>query len=714
MSAIGAKRIRTLYSEMSIDRRAAKRRKLNVPGTTSSTTDYMVEYETYLHCLSHIVSSAIQFHALWKAQCASLRCGFPNVSTLTRYQTTISDALAYNTQTDYEHLKRVIITIHTNVPDQCQRIAIEGIEHSGNDVDSRYTDMFDKYFLNKRKIFQKANSNTTNLTHVPHLVSTATIFREMLQKKRNDHEQNEREIIVLSDDEDDDIINEGTIASSTDNSTTQQTFIRLDATHSEHPLNIDLAEKLPDLECASVDMSISTDCFLANGDTELSEIKENYIGNLMMENEMLKNKLNQKQSQCQHLIDRQANQSAQITQSQNQLLQLTQKNVTLIGQLNQHYAQLMTENASLKNKLNQKQQECNQCNQCKQLNNEVTQLKQQLQNKQAAIDTYKNVLKQVNIKQVEASQQIKKLEEELKEMTISRNQLQIIASSLQNVTNNGHEPRRQFIISAKCDDGIERTKEVKQWKCQLNEQYHNQQITNYTDGETITGTMNANIDTFLRINRNDRDYTNPVTTLNGLSLNNIAERFIITAPHRSSALIGQKGVRSIMDMPKNVVLSRYIGLEMTNKEWNDCFDYSNRDDLHGQYLYTFHLDEGKNITIDPVEGGKQRLLALYINDCRKDIFADNLTTEDKANINCAFVVVRVYGWPTVFVVTTKGIKKGDELLLDYGKEFWDSIKQNNRWNNIIQKVRKLSEKNIVKNVKLYHTHNGRESHDLTL
>eukprot|EP01083_Nonionella_stella_P095396 267820_1 len=113
-----------------------------------------------------------------------------------KYQPTISDALMYNTQTNYEHLKRVIITIHTNVPEYYQRTAIEGLKLSGSGVGGRYTDIFGKYFQNKRGIFE-------DLTHVPHLLSTAAIFREMLQKKRNDHRQNEREIIVLSDDEDD-------------------------------------------------------------------------------------------------------------------------------------------------------------------------------------------------------------------------------------------------------------------------------------------------------------------------------------------------------------------------------------------------------------------------------------------------------------------------------------------------------------------------------
>eukprot|EP01083_Nonionella_stella_P225914 802800_1 len=111
MSAIGAKRTHNSYVSTAIDHRPAKRTKLNASTTTSSTTpsttDCMVEYESYLHCISHIITYAIQ--------CPVLRRSFPRVDTLMKYQPTISDALMYNTQTNYEHLKRVIITIHTNV-----------------------------------------------------------------------------------------------------------------------------------------------------------------------------------------------------------------------------------------------------------------------------------------------------------------------------------------------------------------------------------------------------------------------------------------------------------------------------------------------------------------------------------------------------------------------------------------------------------------------
>eukprot|EP01084_Bolivina_argentea_P126516 223999_1 len=314
---------------------------------------------------------------------------------------------------------------------------------------------------------------------------------------------------------------------------------------------------------------------------------------------------------------------------------------------------------------------------------------------------------------------IQNLEQELKQITIAKNKLQIICTALQSQMIRGHEPRREYIQSVKCDDGIERTNTVKQWR--LNElKKYDEKISKHD--ETISNCMKKQIELFLTMNINDNNNINPMTT-NKLLLNQSVEKYIIRLPHRSPSLEGQYGVRAIIDIPKQTVLSRYIGFEMSNREWNNCFDYSNKDMFHAQYLYTFDLDldlecndngeDKRSVTIDPIEGGKSELLVLYINDCRKDILTANMSHDDNKHRNCKFVLIKNKGWPSVFIVTTKNVRNGQELFIDYGKDFWLLSSESHRWNKIIEKVRQLSKQNIIKNVKIHDLHNGIECHDLT-
>ena len=43
-----------------------------------------------------------------------------------------------------------------------------------------------------------------------------------------------------------------------------------------------------------------------------------------------------------------------------------------------------------------------------------------------------------------------------------------------------------------------------------------------------------------------------------------------------------------------------------------------------------------------------------------------------AGPNCRFVKVLEQGWPYLFVVSSRAIGAGEELLLDYGDEYWAS------------------------------------------
>ena len=40
-------------------------------------------------------------------------------------------------------------------------------------------------------------------------------------------------------------------------------------------------------------------------------------------------------------------------------------------------------------------------------------------------------------------------------------------------------------------------------------------------------------------------------------------------------------------------------------------------------------------------------------------------------INCKFVNVTIHGWPHVAVMTTKAVKRGEQLFVFYGPAYWD-------------------------------------------
>ena len=50
-----------------------------------------------------------------------------------------------------------------------------------------------------------------------------------------------------------------------------------------------------------------------------------------------------------------------------------------------------------------------------------------------------------------------------------------------------------------------------------------------------------------------------------------------------------------------------------------------------------------------------------------------MTPEDQKEINCEWISLEVYGWTWFVLKTTKDIRKGDELLMDYGSSYWERL-----------------------------------------
>ena len=165
------------------------------------------------------------------------------------------------------------------------------------------------------------------------------------------------------------------------------------------------------------------------------------------------------------------------------------------------------------------------------------------------------------------------------------------------------------------------------------------------------------------------------------------------------------GVQALIDIPKHTVICQYIGYEFTPDEYdkflNESHDSSNHVGYSIEELFEYPLHDGrfrrankkllsdlfgtdkKKLTIDPRALGlgsgisKNNVLA-YINDARKDIKMKKMTDDDLQFYNCEFVGARISGWPSLFVITNKDIKKGDALWSYYGPKYSDLIKQSQK------------------------------------
>ena len=61
------------------------------------------------------------------------------------------------------------------------------------------------------------------------------------------------------------------------------------------------------------------------------------------------------------------------------------------------------------------------------------------------------------------------------------------------------------------------------------------------------------------------------------------------------------------------------------------------------------------------------------NDCRKNIRINRIFKRDKSRLNCEFVCTCVNGWPSIFLVTTEDVTKGDQLWSYYGARYARAI-----------------------------------------
>lgn len=303
------------------------------------------------------------------------------------------------------------------------------------------------------------------------------------------------------------------------------------------------------------------------------------------------------------------------------------------------------------------------------------------------------------------------------ELTVQRDRYKLMANAFRQQLTYGSPPRRNMYLSKKCEINAKLTEwssEVHILYQELNSEFGVQKVQRHI--EALSDIQQKAIILFIDTNWKNKNYRNPLIPMfrSTWHQHDILEKRVIPKGHRIPELEGKYGVFTRRNVPKNKVIGRYVGMEMTNKEWNDTFDYSDCDGQHGEYLFTFAIDEDaeksddprRKVTIDPLEGNMmdkyntgdvEEMLLLYINDIRKNILNPVPTPQDKRLQNCAFVIAKVYGWPYVFVITTKRIVKGQELFIDYGAAYSVLMKENKRWKHIIDMQKAAASDNVTTN-----------------
>ena len=129
---------------------------------------------------------------------------------------------------------------------------------------------------------------------------------------------------------------------------------------------------------------------------------------------------------------------------------------------------------------------------------------------------------------------------------------------------------------------------------------------------------------------------------------------------RRSTLKGAgKGLFTTRDIPKGKKIVEYTGEITSWKEVNDHKGFNG-------YIYYIN----RNHVIDAAKA--KDALARYANDAKGIVRADGLRN------NCTY---RIEGL-RVFIYSVRDISAGSELLVGYGKEYWDIIRENRRLESV--------------------------------
>ena len=219
-------------------------------------------------------------------------------------------------------------------------------------------------------------------------------------------------------------------------------------------------------------------------------------------------------------------------------------------------------------------------------------------------------------------------------------------------------------------------------------------------GQELSKEIKDSVKRYYDIDGNKKEFRNPMIVIDDepYKRNEIIERRILGDEYPINELRGGHGTFTIdREIPKNTIIGEYMGSMMTEKEWTQIFSDSRKDISNRAYIFSFEVKTNDGIArifIDPIESnmdkGDSPMILLYINDIRKNIMNRKATKKDQQRENARFLVVRINGWPKVFVITTKNISKNKEILIDYGDGYYDLMWEQITWKRMLNATKKTS------------------------
>jgi SET domain-containing protein len=122
---------------------------------------------------------------------------------------------------------------------------------------------------------------------------------------------------------------------------------------------------------------------------------------------------------------------------------------------------------------------------------------------------------------------------------------------------------------------------------------------------------------------------------------------------RSTLKGAGKGLFTIRDIPRGTKIVEYKG-KVTN--WKEV------DSQEGLNGYIYYVNRNHVIDARPA----REAIARYANDAR------GIVRTEGVNNNCTYIIEGL----KVYIKSMRDIPAGSELLVGYGKEYWDIIRKN--------------------------------------
>eukprot|EP00026_Physarum_polycephalum_P003318 Phypoly_transcript_03328.p1 GENE.Phypoly_transcript_03328~~Phypoly_transcript_03328.p1 ORF type:complete len:789 (+),score=220.54 Phypoly_transcript_03328:87-2453(+) len=135
-------------------------------------------------------------------------------------------------------------------------------------------------------------------------------------------------------------------------------------------------------------------------------------------------------------------------------------------------------------------------------------------------------------------------------------------------------------------------------------------------------------------------------------------------------LRGKRGVVAKIAMPKGTIIGPYAGKMWVEKE-HDSHTSLFTKLAHNIYTHDFNIDiDGYKMIIDALQYGN---LTRFINDPIIDPTRPYHSTNRVGEPNVKTTNVVYNRWPYVFIETLRDIQLGEEILMEYGEDYWASM-----------------------------------------